>query len=219
MSGGSQVALAVAGMASFIYFLALSHQPASDLKTMVKTLATGLLALAAVSLGADYWLIAGLVACALGDYFLSKDTDRTMMLAMIAFGGAHIIFAILFLGAGNGLAIPAVGSGAFWAMIGLLLLAVLMFLALWPKAGALRLPVTLYIPLITAMGLAALTMPFEGRLQAAIIGAGLFILSDVLISLQLFVLKPAQSAHEGLSRTIWSTYWIGLFMIFWTFAL
>lgn len=219
MSGGSQVALAVAGMASFIYFLALSHQPASDLKTMVKTLATGLLVLAAISLGADYWLVGGLAACAVGDYFLSKDTDRTMTLAMIAFGGAHIALGILFLNNGTGIAMPAMGSGAFWAMIGLLVLAVLMFLALWPKAGNLRLPITLYIPLITFMGLAALTLPFEGRFQAAIIGAGLFILSDTLISLQLFVLKPAQSVHEGLSRTVWSSYWIGLFLIFWAFAL
>ncbi len=83
-----------------------------------------------------------------------------------------------------GLALSALGDFALF----LVLLANTVATEFWlaPHTGSLRWPVRFYVLVITAMGLSALTLP----LGLAPLGAALFIVSDTLLAIDLFRLKP-----------------------------
>jgi len=184
-----------------VYLLRWCTRPVSWPRSVVKTAATALLAAAALPLGAPLWVAVGLALGALGDLALSRPGQRSFLIGMAAFAAGHLAYAWLFLrvGTNDPLIVPSLvvlvlaGSTEFW---------------LAPRTGALKWPVRGYVLVITAMMLAALTLP--GRALPVMLGAALFLLSDLLLALDLFC---RERPSPWLSRAVWLCYWGGQALI------
>lgn len=191
----------LACLAAFAYAL-LRDRPEGDApRSLAKTASVALLALAALAGDAPPAIAAGLALGAAGDWFLSRPGDRAFLSGMAAFGAGHLAYAGQFLAWGTGLP-PLLPAGAF------LLLALSTELWLAPHAGALRGPVRGYIVLIAAMALAAMTV--AGR-PLAVLGAGLFVASDLLLAIERFT--PKGRAMAGIGLAVWVLYWTGQALI------
>lgn len=170
-------------------------------KTGIKTAATALLALAAPFLGAPWEVTLGLALGAAGDFALSRPGERAFLAGMAAFAAGHLAYAWVFLmsGVGDVVLVPAI-----------VVVAVALSTERWlaPRTGALRWPVRGYVLVIAAMMLSALTLP--GQALMVIAGAALFMLSDLLLALEMFVRK---TPSRTLSRAVWACYWGGQALI------
>ena len=169
-------------------------------RSVVKTGAVALLALAGARLGAAFWVVLGLGLGALGDYFLSRPGKPAFLAGMAAFGAGHLAYVAYLAG---------LWSAPHWVpMLGVVVLGISTELWLSPHTGGLRGPVRAYVVVICAMGLMALGQSAPLLLW----GAGLFILSDLLLALARFVLSGTRWA-SALSLVLWPAYWIGQFLI------
>ncbi|GHD99421.1 hypothetical protein GCM10008024_06730 [Allgaiera indica] len=184
-----------------VYLLRWITRPVSWQRSIFKTMATALLAAAALPLGAPPLIALGLALGAVGDLALSRPGQRSFLIGMAAFAAGHLAYAWLFLrmGTNDPLIVPSLvvlvlaGSTEFW---------------LAPRTGALKWPVRGYVLVITAMMLAVLTLP--GRALTVMLGAALFVLSDLLLAIELFCLdRPS----PWLSRSVWLCYWGGQALI------
>lgn len=192
----------VAAGFAVIYGVAFTGRDPSWSKTLVKTASVASLALAAPGFGAPALICIGLGLGALGDFFLSRPGTRAFLAGMAAFAAGHLAYAAQFLTPGNAPPLPAV--------VALLLLALSTELWLAPRTGALRWPVRAYVAVITLMAIAALTLPSGGR--TALWGALLFLLSDLLLALDLFVISN-DVAKRILGPALWAAYWGGQALI------
>lgn len=194
----------------------------------VKSGATGLLAAAmlfqawgAAAQDLVQIMAVGLLFGAIGDFALARRNDRAFLLGMAAFAIGHLIYAIaLWASTQNLLAMglaydagQALRSGALspFQIIGLMgLLCLLLSTELWlaPKTAALRWPVRGYVLVIGAM--AAVTITLVDKAGAGLLrwGAALFVLSDLLLALQLFILS-APRWKQVFSLLLWPSYWLG----------
>lgn len=196
--------LAAASLLALWYLLRFTSAPPSAVKSAVKTGAVALLvpfvALSApgISPGPVVWLVlAGLALGALGDYFLSRPGEAVFLAGMGAFAGGHLAYAAAFWALGQGVILWPFGALALAALA----LGALVFIA--PKAGRLAWPVRGYILVILAMVLCALTV--AGPL-ALPLGAVLFMASDFVLALVLFVL-PEGRAKVLAATLVWALYW------------
>ena len=202
----------------FWYQIWFCVRPVSVLKTIIKTLSIAGLALAAVFIGAPTFLTFGLAACAIGDFWLSRDGDKAFLIGLISFAIGHVFYIPLFLLAGGGeigllLQIP-------WIMFVTVLIAIGVFMTsrLWSVTGDLRIPVMVYIVIIMCMGLSAITTTGVG-FNIACLGAFLFVLSDVILSAELFLLPENSKLRRITPRLVWIFYWFGQVGIFSAFTL
>ena len=195
---------------ALIYGAVFCHQGSSWPRTAIKTGAVVLLALWALAGQGPPILIWALLASALGDALLSRPGERAFLAGAGAFGIGHLCYIWLFLT--HPAAHPAL-IGARWpAAVLLALLAVGMGAMLWRNAGALRGPVVGYVGVVTLMGLAALALPVEMPLRLAVLGAGLFLVSDSLLAIETFV-RPRWPAPRVLAVAVWTPYWLAQALI------
>ena len=118
-----------------------------------------------------------------------------------AFAAGHIAYVVAFF-------VPVGMSGAILPALPLLALGLSTEWWLAPHAGALRWPVRGYVVVIIAMAIAALTRGVSVPMMTA--GAALFVLSDLMLAMDLFVLKPAP---RWVGRALWAAYWCGQALI------
>jgi uncharacterized membrane protein YhhN len=182
----------------------------------VKAASTGLLAallwVAAAGTPGLWPMALGLALGAAGDWFLARRGEAAFLAGMAAFAAGHLAYAGAMLARSAGIGFdgwtPAEALAA--AVLGATLLSTPAWLL--PRAGALRGPVAGYVAVIGLMGLAAILLPAHpgrGWLRA---GAALFIVSDLLLALRLFVVAdPAR--QDLLSRLLWPAYWAGQALI------
>lgn len=187
-----------AGFAA-IYGLRHAGREPSWAGSIAKTLSTALLALAGVVMGAPLLVVAGLALGSAGDFALSRPGQAAFLAGMAAFAGGHLAYVAEMWTPG--------GIGQIWPL-GLVMVALAVSTEFWliPRTGDLRWPVRAYVLVISAMALAALTLPPErGVMQ---IGAGLFVLSDLLLAIWLFV-----TPRRALALALWPAYWLGQALI------
>lgn len=193
----------VLGGAAFatVYGVRLCAGQSSAAKTVVKTLAVAPLAGAAPGLGAPMAVALGLGLGAAGDFLLSRPGERSFLAGMAAFAAGHLAYAAAFVGAG------AVVPGALPLV---LLLALGLSTEVWlaPHAGSLRWPIRGYVLVILVMAAAALGLPFG----AATVGAMLFVLSDLILAVDVFRFGP-ERANLWRARALWLAYWSGQALI------
>lgn len=197
----------IAALLAALYWLRYCHAGPGWMKSAVKTTSVLGLALAAWLAGGPGLLLVALVACAFGDLLLSREGEGPFIAGVAAFAAGHVAYVLLFLDhAGRGpemLSLPV----AYTLASALVLLCGLMGWLLWHRVGALRVPVLAYIPVILAMGLAALGVPLTGALALVLPGALLFVLSDTVLALERFVLPRGHLMHRVAPFAIWPTYW------------
>lgn len=191
---------ATASLLAVWYLIRFPSAPPSGRKSAVKTGAVAALVplLALSAAGSAPWLVvAGLALGALGDYFLSRPGEGAFLAGMGAFAGGHLAYAAAFWALGQGVILWPLGAVALSALA----LGALFLIA--PRAGALAWPVRLYILVILAMVLAALTVAAPLALP---LGAVLFMASDFVLALVLFVL-PEGGAKRLAATLVWALYW------------
>ena len=204
------IAIVVGPASAVIYWLAFSWRGPSRGKTWAKALPMGILF-------AWLWMFAEDVGDSpipwvvlfawLGDIALSKDGDRWFLAGMASFGLAHLFLIAVFFDLGMS------WEATRWpGVVALQALAALMALILWRTAGALRAPVLAYLGIICAMGLSGLTIASGSpRVDDTVLwGLGLFILSDTLLALQVFVAPKRPVWQVPLSLAVWPTYYLAM---------
>jgi len=182
-----------------IYAIGFAPGAPSPARSLVKTGAVAALALLGATVRAPLPVTAALVCGAVGDGCLSRPDTAAFLAGMAAFGLGHLLYALWAFD-------PAGVIPCLWPGVAVAILAASTELWLTPRTGALRWPVRAYVALIALMALAALTRgtPF------VVAGAALFLLSDLLLALDIFILKPAPPTVQ---RLIWTAYWLGQAMI------
>ncbi|TNE93294.1 MAG: lysoplasmalogenase [Rhodobacteraceae bacterium] len=197
------ICLSLAAIFALIYLLRHAGGPQSRAKSVSKTAAVVALVPMAGLAGAPLPILAGLALGAVGDFALSRDGQRAFLVGMAAFAAGHLayLWAFLDLGAmpsGWTIALIALGlSTEFWLL---------------PRTGGLCWPVRGYIWIIVAMAAAAMGLP--GGLWPVIAGSAAFVASDMILALELFVLRDAR-AKLFASRALWVLYWGGQALIGW----
>lgn len=194
-------------LASLAYGVYFCRQPPSPLKTLVKTVAVGCLALLAFVLGGPLLLVLALGLSALGDYFISRAGDNSFLAGMAAFLLAHLAYIGLFLSYG---AVDRIVDRWQWALLLSLLAAGLLWL-IWRGLGRFRGPVIIYTLVIACMGLSAFGLPATGGPLFMLTGACLFILSDAVLAVEKFA--SPQQGRAALAHAVWSFYWLAQVMI------
>ena len=191
-----------AALLAVLYGIAFCWRDASWPKTLVKTGSVAALALAGPGLSAPALIVAGLALGAVGDFFLSRPGERAFLAGMGAFAAGHLAYAAAFWTPG---VFPPLGPT-------LVLLALAASTEFWltPRTGSLRWPVRAYVAVITLMALAALTLGPDR--QIALLGAVLFVTSDLMLSLDLFVVQTP-ALNRLLSHMLWAAYWSGQALI------
>ena len=141
------------------------------------------LALGAIDMPYGRVLLVGMGFCWLGDLFLVSSRSRRLFLAGLAsFLTGHLVYVIAF--AVRGIALPGLQGAA----IGMMIFGFLVLRWLEPGLdGRMRLPVRLYVIAISAMmAMAAGSHAAHGSL-ALLLGAVLFVISDLAVARNRFI--------------------------------
>ncbi|MBI1404946.1 MAG: lysoplasmalogenase [Caulobacter sp.] len=206
-------------LTALLYGFVFSGRSPSALRTVVKTLAVGALALGAtiaafVPLISDValptpatWTIlaAGFALCALGDAFLAGDPKRWLAPGLVAFLLGHICFIALF---GHALAVaglPPIGPAILIGMALIVLTGSAMLAWLWRDLGSLRWPVVAYVVVITVMACTGLVDAASRPAWA--IGGVLFMASDAILAVQLFKQRELLVSPRLNAWAIWFLYY------------
>ena len=209
--------LLVAAGCAFAY-LFFTAKPEGGLRSALKTASVALLAILAFLSDAPILLGVGLLLCAVGDYCLSREGEGAFMAGVGAFAAGHLAYVALFLTTpGREFARLAQMPGLLVAL-GLAGLGLVMVRVLAPRAGALKGVVLAYIPIILSMGAAAATLPAQGALIWALPAALAFIVSDVVLAFEKFVLQDGHPLRRIAPYAVWPLYWgaqVGFFFAFW----
>jgi uncharacterized membrane protein YhhN len=141
--------------------------------------------------------------CALGDLALSRPGERAFLAGVASFAAGHLAYVWLFLSLPGSDPERLATAPMLWAVLLLFLIAIGMARMLARHAGEMRVAVLLYVPVIVAMALAGFTLP-----QPLIWGAAvMFMLSDMVLAVETFVLPPAHPVRRLTAPTVWVLYW------------
>ncbi len=219
------VAIAAGLLVALAYFPMASRRP-SWLRSTLKTLPLLCFAYAAYLSYVPAFLALALFLSALGDFALSRYGRKAFLYGLSAFALAHLVYIILFLNMANTALWEAFAIAPI-AAVAMLIFAFSTELWLTPHTGKLRWPVRVYIGLITAMGLAVLTLPLEARFYIAegeeivlhlphamvVLGAALFIISDLILSIRMFRMQDGSPRKHYASWGVWLFYILGQMLI------
>ena len=198
--GAALVALTLGVLAGVAYWRIAGRDDTSWTRSAIKTTSTAALALAGALTGAPAAITAGLAAGSLGDLALSRPGPRAFLAGMGAFAVGHLAYLWHFV------ALWTAPTPPWAAMLGMVVLALSTEIWLAPRTGELRWPVRAYVVIIAAMAIAAMGLPGNQRLTQ--LGAALFVLSDLLLALHLFV-----APRRWLALALWPAYWLGQALI------
>ena len=185
-----------------VLYLYLVNKPVSVRRTSTKVLSIGLLAVLAYVTGGPALLIAALVLSALGDAFLAQRQEEPFFLAGLgSFLIAHVLYIALFISAFSWTEFVSVSHGIL--AIGMIILAAFALKKLWPVAGKMLPAVCAYTAAILLMGLVSLGVPID----YLFVGAVLFMVSDLTLAGELFLLSPNDSRRRFTTPFVWVTYY------------
>ena len=199
-SSSVEVWILWAAAAVALAYLVLQRPYAGDVA--LKTSMCVLLAIAAFRGKLKLFALALLFSAA-GDAFLAYDGQRLFVPGLASFLVTHLLYAAVFVLATKGAATPmSAGRKVMFAVIPTF--AVAYSAVLWPKLGALAIPVTVYIAAIVVMAMLSLRF----RAIAVPLGAVLFMVSDSLIALERFLWQAA-----WVGPLVWITYALAQLLI------
>lgn len=205
IEGTSNATLIFSAVAAAIYAMIIGMR-VTPLRTAVKGLAVGLLAVLSIVENGPLLLVGALLLSACGDALLSREgDDRLQVAGLFCFIAAHLVYTTLFVTHGGNLAVLEIdlwrkGSAAVAGVV-----ALVMLVLAWRRVKpAMRLPILLYTLAVMSMTASALTMG-DYRL---ITGALVFIASDALLGTERFLIS-AISPHRAWLRLIaWALYYV-----------
>lgn len=205
MTGAMMVAGAGAVIA--LIYQTKVNEGESALRSVLKTAPVALFAVAALLAGGAWLLALGLALGAVGDLALSRRGETAFMIGLGSFALAHLAYAVVFAGVEGRLALFDLSAARWLGLAALVIMAQSTMIWLLPHTGGLKRPVAAYVAIISAMGLAALHLPPAQGL--AMLGAGLFVASDLVLSVELFRMREDSANARIASHVVWPLYWIG----------
>lgn len=203
MQGG----IGLGAVLALVFWLGYCWRGPSWTRSLVKTGSVAVLALAAFGQGLPV-LGAALAFGAFGDFCLSRVGQTWFLAGMGGFGVAHLLYTFLMF---DGVALP----GRWPLMIGLGLFGAAMGWALWARAGALRVPVMVYLVIIMAMALTALALDTGPFWPVVTVSALLFVLSDTILAVELFLIPVGHRLSRYLPFLVWPSYWLAQAGLLW----
>ncbi|MEL6609594.1 MAG: lysoplasmalogenase [Pseudomonadota bacterium] len=201
-------AVALGPLSSILYWLGFSWRGPSAAKTWVK-------ALPLAFLFGWLWVFAEDVGCSpipwvvlfawVGDIALSRPGPRAFLFGMAAFGVAHLFLIGLVVHLG-------IGAPRLWFALPVVIAGLGLMALLWSRAGEMRGPVVAYTMVIMAMALAcsAIASGTASVDETVLLAAALFVLSDALIAVDLFVVPDRPRWRVPLALVIWPTYYVAM---------
>lgn len=211
MPVAASVLLVVAALCSAVFwFRHAGVETKSWSASATKTLSTALLGGAGVVLGAPAWVVMGLVFGALGDFLLSLIGTASFLAGMVAFSLGHGAYVLAFAALAE-TPLPAAFPIYLAAMVALVLVVAI---RIAPHAGALCWPVRAYSVVIAIMALTVAAIPPAPGVAVLQLGAALFVVSDLIIAIQMFVVT-GRHRKKRLGQVLWPLYWGGQALILW----
>ncbi len=116
----------------------------------------------------------------IGDGFMSGNPKKWLLPGLLAFFAGHLAYLALFMKAPH----APIDSVTLSMACAVFILSGGLVLCLWKSLGDMRWPVVAYTIVIAFMGAAAVTLDIGTPLVA--VGAAMFIISDVLVALEVF---------------------------------
>ena len=146
-------------------------------------------------------IIAGLLFSMAGDVFLMFE-ERFFLFGLISFFITHVFYSYAFLN------IETISFNP-WLIIVMIVIAIIIGRQIIPRAGELKIPVTLYILVIMIMVWLSweryLGLPDSATLMA-VVGTSFFLISDTLLAWNKFV-KKFESAEFFILLTYFTAQW------------
>lgn len=189
-----------------VYCVTCLRAPVGDWRSFMKTVPLLILGFGALWLGSPWFLVAGLIASAAGDYVLSRAGNRAFLSGLIAFAVAHLFYIVLFWNAGDHRVPIAFGAVVIYGLS----------CEVWliRYCGSLRWAVRFYVVMIVAMVGAAMS---TGN-GVAIAGAVLFAISDSVLAIEKFRLSADDPRQGRITVSVWISYIAAQVLIFLAFA-
>ncbi|WP_120502179.1 lysoplasmalogenase [Roseovarius sp. EL26] len=185
---------------ALIFAVCFCYRGPSKRKTIIKVLTPLAFAVAGYVNFAAPLVVLGLLLSAIGDAFLSREGEKSFLIGLIAFAVAHVLYIAHFL------PMASLVELAWFPVVLLVVLALSTERWLIPYTDDMAWPVRVYVLLITVMGCAALGL--SGR-EVAVLGAFAFILSDLILAINLFRLTTASRWLIPSEIALWIFYVLG----------
>lgn len=200
---------AALGTAAAVLWLLVAERSGSSTRFVAKPLASaGFVAVALASGAADTpfgrWMLVALVLSALGDVFLLGQSEGSFLAGLGSFLAAHLAFAGAF-------AVRGLAAAGLVSVVGFALIATAVLAWLRPHVSVrMRGPVAAYVVAISIMGTLAVATAIESWEWRIVIGAGLFIVSDLAVARNTFV-------APGFVNRLWGLplYYAGQLVLAW----
>jgi uncharacterized membrane protein YhhN len=201
------------GVGALIYGLFYLNRRESLGRAALKALFMVALTAAFQSAGAPAIVLLALAAAAIGDFVLAFDNKSILPLGILAFLICQLGYLYVFwIHRETGAALDPIAPR--YAAMALVLATALGFL-IWmgPKLGVMAAAVIPYSIAICAMACAALLLPWRG--WPAMVGVAAFLVSDFVLSAELFRLAPDAPARRFTVPVVWWTYAGAQLLIAW----
>ena len=154
-----------------------------------------------------YFVLVGLALCLCGDVFLALPYERAFLFGLVSFLLGHILYIFGFFHAAH------VGLWTWFGSAGIILVSSGIFFWLRPHLGPMKLPVLIYVAVISIMMAGAfsvlgdLRLALPGRIMV-FAGALSFYFSDVFVARDRFMKKDLSNRIIGLPM-----YYTGQFLL------
>lgn len=211
--GAGQLADIFSGLsilAAAVYGFALLTKPVSGPRTLIKAAAIACIAaVSALHEGPGHWLLTtALVFAAAGDAFMAGNPKPWLPFGLAAFLVVHLLYVALF--SRNGLHLAVLVAELPRALVVLIAIvaAVVVLRVLWGQLRRMREAVVIYGVVILMMTAMAMTLPWT--LSSAMIGAILFMTSDIVLAFRLF---RGGGPNITADLAVWWFYWAGQALI------
>jgi uncharacterized membrane protein YhhN len=189
-----------------VLYLIIIDQPPTPLRTVAKTLATGLLAALTVVENGPLLLFLALAASAVGDAFLSRDGDRMFLAGLASFLVAYLCYIGLYVTHGGGLERLLDSHWRVAVAAAIIVEGVTLFVLIWRRVTPkVALPIFVY----TLAGMATATAALTLERSAVIIGALMFFASDALLATEKFLVSAISPHRAWLRHLVWALYYAG----------
>lgn len=190
----------------FIFFigylstLKLRPYPLSYIVKIIPILSLALIAIGSIKGGIGKLVFTGLLFSAIGDLFLALSGKGFFVIGLSSFAAAHLMYIVVFLRK------PVFQSPRVYFVLAFIIYGFTIWSFVSPNLNSMLIPVTIYIIVITTMGVSAAL----GKTNHWIVlfGAILFIISDSVIAVNMFLTKVQNS-----SFWIMLTYFPAQFLI------
>ncbi len=191
--------------ATFVILLSIHPYPFSFILKSIPTVLFAYLCFKYLKMAEKLFMGIGFICCTCGDIFLDFSRELYFIHALVSFLVGHILYCLGFIQRFT------FSRKKLPLALCVFLYTLIIMLLLFPKLGSFLLPVSIYILVITVMGICAAFVT-DSKIDI-FIGAMIFIISDSLIAINKFLFPFPYSTAIIISLYFIAQYIIGTGML------